>query len=81
MSKDTIDEIRSSLERYKGRRVSLHAVGDRNRVLNTVGVLDGVYSDIFTIFVHNESYDKRYCYTYSEILTKNVRVDPVADLA
>lgn len=74
--KDKIQEIRNELTPYVGKAVHLYVVGDRNRILNTTGVLDGVYSDIFTVAVQNDSYLRRYCYTYSEMLVGNVKVHP-----
>lgn len=74
MRNNNISDIRASLRNQLGQPVKLHVIGDRNKVIDAYGILDGVYSDIFTILVNNNDYYKRYCYTYSEIITKNVAV-------
>lgn len=78
MRNDHVEAIRSALRSRVGQPVRLHVVGERNKILNAYGILDGVYNDIFTILVHDSDYSKRYCYTYSEIITKNVAVTPVS---
>ena len=74
MQNNRIDSIRNALRSNIGQPVKLHVIGDRNKVIDACGILDGVYSDIFTILVNNNDYYKRYCYTYSEIITKNVAI-------
>lgn len=72
------NQIRTSLLNLKGKPVKLYAVGERNKILNAQGILDGVYSDVFTVLVDKQGYMTRYSYTYSEILTSNVQVRPVS---
>lgn len=67
--------------RLKGKVVSLYAVGDRNRVLNTRGVLDGVYPEVFTVLVRMQGYNQRYSYSYNEVITNRVRVQLAARAA
>ena len=71
------EKIRRSLACIEGRTVELYAVGERNRVTQERGILDGVYPDIFTVSVERGGYTQRYCYTYNEVLTKNVRVSAI----
>ena len=68
------EKIRRSLAGIEGRAVELYAVGERNRVTQERGILDGVYPDIFTVSVRKSGYTQRFCYTYSEVLTKKVKV-------
>lgn len=77
MSAAEKEKIRRYLADLEGRNVELYAIGERNRVTHAQGVLEGVYPDIFTVSVRYGGYTQRYCYTYSEILTKNVRVSAV----
>ena len=70
-------KIRRYLADLEGRNVELYAIGERNRVTREQGVLEGVYPDIFTVSVISEGYTRRYCYTYSEVLTKNVNVSAI----
>ena len=74
MANDQIDKIREYLNDLKGETVSLHAIGDRNRITRAVGILDGVYSDVFTVLVCMGEYNHRYSYTYREIFTKKVKI-------
>ena len=74
---DVLNEIRQMLLQHKGCRVRLRAIGDRNRVTAAEGILDGVYPDVFTILVEMGGYDHRYSYTYREIFTKRVEVEPL----
>lgn len=71
------EKIRRYLADLEGRNVELYAIGERNRVTQARGVLEGVYPDIFTVSVKYGSYTQRYCYTYSEILTRNVKISAV----
>jgi uncharacterized protein Veg len=72
-----IPAIRTSMKPMQGSMVHLYAIGDRNKVLDTEGVLQGVYRDIFTVRVASESYTKTYCYPYCDIITKNVQINPI----
>lgn len=78
-NRNTIQEIRNTLAPYKGKRVKLYVIGERNRILDTHGILDGLYPDVFTVVVGTGEYDKRYSYTYREILTHHVSVTPLGD--
>ncbi len=75
---ERISKIRTSMKPLQGSIVHLHAIGDRNKVVDAFGILDGVYTDVFTIQVRKENYSKRYCYPYCDIITKNVEVNPIA---
>ncbi len=70
-------EIYRAIYGFKGKNVRLRAVSDRNRVLNVVGRLDGVYPRMFTVFVKKDGYTQRYSYTYSEVITGHVTVAPL----
>ena len=71
------EKIRRSLACIEGSAVELYAVGERNRVTRERGILEGVYPDIFTVSVERGGYTQRFCYTYSEVLTKNVRISAI----
>ncbi|MBQ9941888.1 MAG: hypothetical protein IJP03_02645 [Christensenellaceae bacterium] len=76
MTEQNLHRIRDSLRPLLGRPVQLHAVGERNRILHVGGVLDGVYPRIFTVSVDDGEHLRRYCYAYSEIVTRRVQVTP-----
>jgi len=73
---DRLNGIRDMLENYQGCLVRLHAVGERNKVVDTMGILEGVYPRVFVVRVQQGAHCTRYCYTYREILTDHVRVSP-----
>lgn len=77
LSNVQIAAIRKNLESYKGQNVCLKALGGRRKNLLAYGVLDGVYSDVFTVLVDMDGYTKHFSYTYNEILTKHVLIEPV----
>jgi len=74
MSAAEKEKIRRYLADLEGKNVELYAIGDRNRITREQGVLEGVYPDVFTVSVKYGRYTQRYCYTYNEIMTKNVMV-------
>ncbi len=68
--------IRRKLQPCQGQKVRLHVRGERNKILDTHGILEGLYGDVFTVYVQSEDYGRRYCYSYHDILTKNVSILP-----
>ena len=75
--KNQLSTIRRTLEACQGQTVRLHVRGERNKILDTRGVLEGLYGDVFTVYVQLEDYGRRYWYSYHDILTKNVSILPV----
>lgn len=71
---DQISAIRNAVQKYKGQEIKLYVIGDRNRIMDTSGVLEGVYRDIFTVLVDEEDICRRYSFSYREILTRRVRL-------
>ena len=71
-----LKHIKSVLSNYEGCMVRLYAIGERNKIIDIFGILEGVYSDIFIVITDQDGYTRRYCYSYSEILTKRVKVIP-----
>ena len=69
--------IRHKLLPCQGQKVRLHVRAERNRILDTHGVLEGLYGEVFTVYVQSEDYARRYCYSYHDILTRHVSVIPV----
>ncbi len=75
MKTDELKAIRKNIQDIKGQDINLKAIYGRRGKLVTTGVVDGVYPDIFTIKVNADGYDRKYCYTYSEVLTNNVQIN------
>ncbi len=76
--KTQIINIRNELRKIKGQGVRLHVIGERNKITDELGVLEGVYSDIFTVRIAYEDYVRRYSYSYAEVLTRHVKIYPIA---
>lgn len=75
-----LQQIQDRLRAYQGGIVHLHAVGERNKVLEAYGVLEGVYPEVFVILVQEEAQKRRYCYAYREVLTRRVEIRLVLDM-
>lgn len=71
-----IEKIKVFLQKNQGKSVHLYARGDRNKILDTIGILEGVYKDVFTVTVQEDAYVRRYCYTFKEIFTRHVYISP-----
>ena len=71
-----LSAIKTKLLPYYGSRVRLYVIGDRNRITDTTGILDGLYPSLFTVTVDRGRFKHHYSFTYSEILTDRVRVTP-----
>lgn len=71
-----LNRIKEELSDYQGCMVRLHAIGDRNKVLDAYGILEGIYPEIFVVQVEQGNYQAKYCYSYREILTKRVKISP-----
>ena len=77
MDNKSLMAIKKSIQAKKGQNIHLRALYGRRGKLICDGVVDGVYPEIFTIKVSNDGYDRKYCYTYSEVLTNNVQISPI----
>jgi len=71
----TLDNIRHTLEKYVGKRVLLKANKGRKQIVTKQGVLETVYPSVFVIKVGTgeDSYE-RVSYSYSDLLTENVKI-------
>jgi len=73
----SLDEIKEDIKGKQGQNIHLQAFCGRRGKLVCDGVVDGVYPDIFTVKVFNDGYERKYCYTYAEVLTNNVEISPL----
>ena len=65
-------KIRSELENSVGKKVAFRANRGRRKSYMNEGVLEDTYDIVFTIMVQEGTRLQRHCYTYGDILTKNV---------
>ena len=71
-----LSKIKGLLSDCQGCMVRLYAIGERNKLVDTFGILEGVYPEIFVVQVEQGGYCRKYCYSYNEILTKRVKISP-----
>lgn len=71
----TLDKIRSSLERHLGKRIILKANKGRKQVITRKGVLEKVYPSVFVVRLDDSQNGySRVSYSYSDLLTANVKL-------
>lgn len=73
---DALDEIKNQMRRSQGVRVMLKTRYGRRGGVEFGGVIEGLYPDVFTVLVKEHGYKRRYCFSYSEVLTHHVEIDP-----
>lgn len=69
-----MDLIRKELEEHLGKKVILRADKGRKRYVTRYGVIKGVYPSLFRVDVINGPEITTQTYTYSDVLTKTVKV-------
>ncbi|MGG1314703.1 MULTISPECIES: biofilm formation stimulator Veg [Cohnella] len=75
MAKNTLMEIRRSLEPHVGSRIMLRANGGRRKTVERTGVLEEIYPSVFIVKLDQEQNAfKRVSYSYADILTESVEV-------
>ncbi|WP_101773620.1 Veg family protein [Peptostreptococcus faecalis] len=76
----TLDNIRRTLQKYVGKKILLKANKGRKQVITKQGILETVYPSVFTIKVgHGEYGFERVAYSYSDLLTENVKIKVFKD--
>ena len=71
----TLDKIRRSLERHLGKNILLKADKGRKQVVTKKGVLEKVYPSVFVVKIEDAvNGDSRVSYSYSDLLTENVKL-------
>ncbi len=73
---DNLDAIRRQMRGQKGERITLKMRCGRRGGISQNGVIDGLYPEVFTVMVGEHGYRRRYCFSYSEVLTHHVEIDP-----
>lgn len=76
----TLDKIRLSLERHLGKKIILKANKGRKQVITRRGVLEKVYPSVFVVRLDdNQNGYSRVSYSYSDLLTSNVKLQVYRD--
>ncbi len=71
---DSLDEIRTGMREIRGAHVMLRARNGRRGGYERDGILEGLYPEVFTVLVKEHGYRRRYCFSYSEVLTRHVEI-------
>ncbi|CEI74238.1 MULTISPECIES: Veg family protein [Romboutsia] len=71
----TLDNIRTSLERHLGKKILLKANKGRKQIVTKKGILENVYPSVFVVKIYDEANGySRVSYSYSDLLTSNVKL-------
>jgi len=74
-TRDTLTELRKSVESCLGQKVVLKTNKGRKRVFVKEGVLEEVYPSIFVVRIDRGlNSERRVSYSYSDILTETVEI-------
>ncbi|MEV2693527.1 Veg family protein [Paenibacillus larvae] len=75
MAKNSLLEIKRSLDPHVGQKIRLRANGGRRKTIERSGVLEETYPSVFIVKLDQEQHTfKRVSYTYVDILTESVEV-------
>lgn len=75
MAKNSLLDIKRSLEPHVGKNVMLRANGGRRKTIERSGVLEETYPSVFIVKLDQEQNAfKRVSYSYADILTESVEV-------
>lgn len=73
---NSLDLIKKQMQGKKGVCVTLRAKSGRRGGYERDGIIDGLYPEVFTVLVKEHGYKRRYCFSYSEVLTHHVEITP-----
>lgn len=73
--KNSLAEIKKSLEPHVGAKILLKANGGRRKTIQRVGILEETYPSVFIVKLDQDQHAfKRVSYSYADILTETVEV-------
>lgn len=76
----TLDNIRKSLERHLGKKIILKANKGRKQIITKKGILEKVYPCVFVVKLDDgDNGYSRVSYSYSDLLTSNVKLQVYKD--
>ncbi|OWZ83649.1 Veg family protein [Natranaerobius trueperi] len=78
-AKNSLGEIKDSLDQCVGKKIKLKANGGRKKVIEKEGVLESTYPSLFIIRVDESSYSQRFTFNYADVLTKAVELTLIDD--
>ena len=74
----TLNDIKQAVSSLKGEQVKLYINRGRRKILKFQGVIDSVYSSVFTVKEQIET-NSTHTYSYSDILCGEVKITKLAE--
>ncbi len=71
-----MDAIKTQIRASKGALIKIRTRTGRRNGIELGGIIDGLYPEVFTVMVKEHGNSRRYCFSYSEILTNHVQIVP-----
>ena len=76
----TLDNIRVNLQKHLGKKILLKANKGRKQITTKTGILENVYPSVFIVKLEaNGNECQRVSYSYSDLLTENVKLQVFKD--
>lgn len=76
MGKNTLSEIKCTLEGYIGQKIRLKANSGRRKTIERTGILEEIYPSVFIVKLDEDQHAfKRVSYSYADILTESVELN------
>ena len=70
--KKKVSKVQEALSQFVGSDVKLKANSGRRRYIESSGVLEGTYSNLFVVRVEEQSVERKMSFSYVDLLTGNV---------
>ncbi len=75
MPKNSLQDIKRSLDGYVGERIVLRANGGRRKTIERTGILEETYPSVFIVKLDKNLHSfERVSYSYADILTETVEL-------
>jgi uncharacterized protein Veg len=75
MARNTLNDIKRSLDSHIGERILLRANGGRRKTVERSGVLEETYPSVFIVKLDEDKHSfERVSYSYADILTETVEL-------
>ncbi|QCT00761.1 protein of unknown function DUF1021 [Paenibacillus algicola] len=75
MAKNSLLDIKRSLDAHLGQKIALRANGGRRKTVERTGVLEETYPSVFIVKLDQDQQTfKRVSYSYADILTETVEI-------
>lgn len=75
MGKNTLSEIKSTLDSYIGKKIRLKANSGRRKTIERTGILEETYPSVFIVKLDEDHHAfERVSYSYADVLTESVEL-------